>query len=111
MHTRSGRTLRWWSDMAAHLTLISDRPVNDYEAFFVDLMHGLDKHKIRSVAVVAVLEEPEADGGDAIVGYHAMGMRDQQLAASLIEADIVYRIAQNAVRDMLDLPEPDEEEY
>ena len=29
--------------MAAHLTLISDRPVNDYEAFFVDLMHGMDE--------------------------------------------------------------------
>lgn len=97
--------------MAAHLTPISDRPVNDYEAFFVDLMHGLDKYKIRSVAVVAVLEEPAANGGDAIVGYHAMSLRDRQLAASLIEADITYKIAQDAVRDMLDLPDPDEEEY
>lgn len=99
--------------MAAHLTLISDRPVNDYEAFFVDLMHGLDKYKIRSVAVVAdtTLEEPAANGGDAIVGYHAMSLRDRQLAASLIEADITYKIAQDAVRDMLDLPDPDEEEY
>ena len=97
--------------MAAHLTLISDRPVNDYETFFVDLMHGLDKYKIRSVAVVAVLEEPAANGGDAIVGYHDMSLRDRQLAASLIEADIAYKIAQDAVRDMLDLTEPDEEEY
>ena len=97
--------------MAAHLTLISDRPVNDYEAFFVDLMHGLDKYKIRSVAVVAVLEEPTTNGGDAIVGYNAMSLRDRQLAASLIQADITYKIAQDAVRDMLDLPEPDEEEY
>ena len=95
----------------AHLTLISDRPVNDYEAFFVDLMHGLDKHKIRSVAVVAVLEEPAANGGDAIVGYHAMSLRDRQLAASLIQADITYKIAQDAVREMLDLPDPNEEEY
>ena len=93
--------------MAAHLTLISDRPVNDYEAFFVDLMHGLDKYKIRSVAVVAVLEEPAANGGDAIVGYHAREKRDRQLAASLIEADISYKIAQDAVRDMMDLTEPD----
>lgn len=93
--------------MAAHLTLISDRPVNDYETFFVDLMHGLDKYKIRSVAVVAVLEEPAANGGDAIVGYHNMSLRDRQLAASLIEADITYKIAQDAVRDMLDLTEPD----
>ena len=93
------------------MTLISDRPVNDYEAFFLDLMHGMDKYKIRGVAVVAVLEEPAANGGDAIVGYHAMSLRDRQLAASLIDADITYKIAQDAVRDMLDLTEPDEEEY
>ena len=61
--------------------------------------------------MVAVLEEPAANGGDAIVGYHAMGMRDRQLAASLIQADITYKIAQDAVRDMLDLAEPDEEKY
>lgn len=35
----------------------------------------------------------------------------RQLAASLIEADITYKIAQDAVRDILDLPDPDEEEY
>lgn len=79
--------------MAAHLTTISDRPVNDYEAFFVDLMHGLDKYKISSVTVVEVLEEPAANGGDAILGYHAMSLRDRQLAASPIEADITYKIA------------------
>ena len=97
--------------MAAHLTLISDRPVNDYEAFFVDLLHGLDKHKIRSVAVVAVFEDPEDDGSDAITGYFNAGIRDRQLAASLIQADITYKIAQDAVREMLDLPDPNEEEY
>ena len=97
--------------MAAHLTLLSDRPVNDYEAFLVDVMHGLDKHKIRSLAVVAVLEEPAANGGDAIVGYHQMSLRDRQLAVSLLQADISYKIAQDAVREMLDLPDPDEEEY
>ncbi len=93
--------------MAANLTLISDRPVNDYEAFLLDLMHDMGKYKIRSVAVVAILEEPTVDGGDAIVGYYAMGMRDRQLAASLIQADINRKIALDAVRDMLDLPEPD----
>lgn len=73
----------------------------------MNLMHSLDEHKIRSIAVVAVLEEPEADDGDAIVGYHNMGLRDKQLAASLIEDDITYKIAQEAVRDMLDPTEPD----
>lgn len=92
------------------MTLISDRPLNDYEAFFVELMNGLDKYKIRGVTVVAVLEEPAPNGGDAIVGYHAMSLRDRQLAESLIEADITYKIAQDAVRDMLDLPDPEEEE-
>ena len=97
--------------MAAHFTLISDRPVKDYEAFLVDLMHGLDEYKIRSVAVVAVLEEPADNGGDAIVGYQAREKRDRQLAASMIQADITYKIAQDAVRDMLDLADPEKEEY
>ena len=97
--------------MAAHPIMISDRTVKDYEAFFLDMMNGLDKHKIRGVTVVAVLEEPAANGGDAVVGYHAMSMRDRQLAASLIQEDITYKIAQDAVRDMLDLTEPEEEEY
>ena len=97
--------------MAAHLTLISDRPVNDYEAFLLDLMHGLDEHKIRSVAVVAIFEEPEEDGSDAITGYFNIGIRGRQMAASLLQEDTAKIIAQDAVRDMLDLPDPDEEEY
>ncbi len=96
--------------MAAHLTLISDRPVNDYEAFFVDLMNDLDKYKIRGVAVVAVFEEPAANGEDAITGFHNMSLRDRQLAVSLLQAPVTYKIAQSAARDMPDLTEPDEEE-
>lgn len=95
--------------MAAHLTLISDRPTKEYEAFLVDLMHFMDKHKIAGVAVVAVLEEPADNGGDAITAYHNMSLRDRQLAVSLIQADITCKIAQAAVRDMLDLPIPEEE--
>lgn len=89
--------------MAVHMQLLSDRPVNDYETFFVDLMHGLDKYKIRSVAVVAIFEEPEEDGSDAITGYFNIGIRGRQMAASLLQEDTTKIIAQDAVRDMLGL--------
>lgn len=93
------------------MQLLSDRPAKDYESFFVDLMHSLDKYRIRGVAVVAVLEEPTADGGDAITGYHNMCLRDRQLAASLIQEDTSYKIAQDAVRNMVDPDFLAEEDY
>ena len=85
-----------------HLQLLSDRPVKDYEGFFVDLMHGLDNFKIRSVAVVAILEEPTENGGDAITAYHNSCVRDRQLSAALIQEDTMYRIAADAVLDLVD---------
>lgn len=96
--------------MPAHMMLVSDRPVHEYEAFLVDLMHFMDRHKIAGVAVVALLAEKTEDGGDSIVGYHKMDLRDKMTAASLIQADITYKIAQDAARDLLELPEPDQED-
>lgn len=88
--------------MAVHMQLLSDRPVKDYEGFFVDLMHGLDKFQIRSVAVVAILAKPADNGADAITAYHEMCLRDRELAASLIQEDAMYRIAVDAIRDLVD---------
>lgn len=94
----------------AELALVADRPLRGYEVFLGELMNELDRHRVGGVAVVAVLDEPAPNGGDSIVGYHAMSLRDRQLAVSLLQADITYKIAQDAVRDMQDLPDPDEEE-
>lgn len=97
--------------MAAHLTLISDRPLRDYEAFLLSLMNDAEEWKIRSVVVAALLDEPLKDGGDAMTAYYNASLRDRSYAAALIQTDVTYKVAQDAVRDMLDLPDPDEEEY
>lgn len=89
---------------------IADRPMKDYEKFLLDLINSAEGCKIRGLAVVALLEEPVEGGGDAMTAYYDMSFRDRCFAASLIQSDITYGIAQDAVRDLLGLQEPDEEE-
>ena len=95
----------------AGLALVADRPLHGYERFLAEMMNALDEHRVGGIALVAVLDKPAANGGDSMVGYHCMSLRDRQLAVSLLQADITYKIAQDAVRDMLDLPDPEEEEF
>lgn len=45
-----------------------------------------------------------------MTAYYDMSFRDRCFAASLIQSDITYGIAQDAVRDLLGLQEADEEE-
>ena len=87
--------------MAVHIQLLSDRPAKDYEGFFVDLMNHLDSFEIRGVAVVAILAKQTDNGSDAITAYHEMCLRDRELAASLIQEDVMYRIAVDAIRDLV----------
>lgn len=89
---------------------IADRPLKEHEKFLLDLINGAEGCKIRGLAVVALLEEPMEGGGDAMTAYYDMSFRDRCFAASLIKSDVTYGIARDALRDLLDLQEPDEEE-
>lgn len=73
-------------------------------------MNHLAKHPVSGIAVVALLKEPAADGGDAFTSYYNMSLRDRNTAAGLIQTDITYKIARSAVQDVLGPPDPEEEE-
>ena len=59
---------------------------------------------------MVVLVEPEEENGeDVLEFYNRMSIRDKQLAASVIEGDVHYAIAQDAIRHYLG--ETDEDDY
>lgn len=89
--------------------LVSDRPVEEWEQFLLELMNGASDCSVRGLAVVAFLDKPTEDGGDAMTAYYNMSLRDRCYAADLIRTDVTRKIAQEAVWDVLDPPDPDEE--
>jgi hypothetical protein len=96
--------------MNTHLQLLSDRPVREYEAFLLELMNGAEDFNIRGLAVVALLEKPLEDGGDAMTAYYNMSLRDRHYSAALIQTDVTYKVAKDAARDLLGLEDPEDQE-
>lgn len=95
--------------MDGQLALISSRPPKEYETWLLDFMNQVADHKVTGIAVVALLEEPLENGGDAFTAYYQMSLRDRHTAAGLIQTDITYKIAQAAVHDALDPQDPEED--
>lgn len=90
--------------------LVSDRPIEEWEQFLLGLMNDASNCSVRGLAVVAFLDKPTEDGGDAMTAYYNMSLRDRCYAADLIRTDVTHEIARDAVRGVLDPPDPDEEE-
>lgn len=67
--------------------ILSDKPLESYEEFLGEAIRDLNGLPVRSIAVVALLEDKSA-----VVGYHNMDLFDQQLAAAQIQADITDAI-------------------
>lgn len=80
------------------LILAADRPVREHESALVELMEDLSKYKVTGMAVVVMVEPDEPDGDDILAFYHRMSIRDKQLAAAVIEGDVHYAIAEDAIR-------------
>ena len=90
--------------------LVSDRPIEEWEQFLLELMNGAGECSVRGLAVVAFLDKPTADGGDAMTAYYNLSLRDRCYAADLIRTDVTRKIAQEAVFDVMDPPDTDAEE-
>ena len=90
------------------LVLLSDREVEPWQADVVDLLEQLSGYKVRGLAVVVLVEPEEENGEDILAFYNRMSIRDKQLAASVIEGDVHYAIAQDAIRHYMG--EDDEED-
>lgn len=84
------------------LVVLSSRPLNGAQAFLQKAMEDIGDMKLRSMALVAILDEPSEDAC-AVTGYYAMDLYDKERAAAILQRDIV--------RDMVDIAAmgPDEE--
>lgn len=80
------------------LLLAADRPVREHENALVELMEELSKYKVTGMAVVVMVEPKEQDDEDILAFYHHMSIRDKQLAAAVIDGDVHYAIAEDAIR-------------
>lgn len=90
--------------------LLSDKPIEGWTSFLAENIQVLGKYKVRAVAVVALLEEPDEDGADVLTGYYGMDLQDKQTAASNIQADVTDGLVRaNLRRYLQELEEEDEE--
>lgn len=83
------------------LILAADRPVRAHESALVELLEELSKYKVTGMAVVVMVEPEEPNDEDVLAFYHRMSIRDKQLAAAVIEGDVHYAIAEDAIRNYM----------
>lgn len=92
----------------AHFMIVSDSPTQDYENFLTEGMAEMRKYKVRSLAIVALLEKGEQE--DTLNGYFNMDLRDLQVAAASIQADITDKLVRANLRRYLEELEETEDE-
>lgn len=92
----------------AHFMIVSDSPAQDYENFLTEGMAEMRKYKVRSLAIVAILEKGEQE--DTLDGYFNMDLRDLQVAAATIQADITDKLVRANLRRYLEELEETEDE-
>lgn len=94
----------------ANFTILSDKPFEDYISFVTETLQILSGEKVKGLAVVALLEEPDAGGADVLTGYYNMNLQDKQTAASNIQADVTDGIIRANMRRYLEEMEQEEQE-
>lgn len=89
--------------------LLSDRPIAPYQEALTELLEEISGYRVRGMAVVLLVDPEEEDGDDVLAFYHRMSIRDKQLAAAVIEGDVHYAIAQDAIAAYMGDTEEQEE--
>lgn len=87
--------------------LTSNKPLQEWQAGIVELLEALSDHKVRCVAVVALLDDEDSD---SMTAYCDMSLRDKQMAAAIIHQDVTHQIMQNEIREALGEPDGEWEE-
>lgn len=88
--------------MTADFAIVSSRPLEDYEEFIQDGLSAMSQYKIRSVALVSVLEDNRV-----LCGYHNMSVLDKEIAASTIRDDAMLDVVRENLGGRLDQMEED----
>ena len=92
----------------ANFTILSDKPFEDYISFVTETLKIISHQKVRGLAVVVMLEEPDEDGAAALTAYFHLGLRGKEEAAANIRADITDGIVRaNMRRYLQELEEED----
>lgn len=86
----------------ANFTIISDKPFEDYISFVTETLQIISHQKVRGLAVVVMLEEPDEEGADVLTGYYNMNLQDKQAAASNIQADVTDGLVRANLRRYLE---------
>ena len=86
----------------ANFTILSDKPFESYISFVQETLEIISHQKVRGLAVVVLLEEPDEDGADVLTGYYGMDLKDKQEAASNIQADVTDGIIRVNMRRYLE---------
>ena len=82
--------------------LLSDRPIEGWATFLSENIQILEEYRVRAVALVVLLEEPDEDGADVLTGYYGMSLQDKQIAASNIQADVTDGIIRANIQRYLE---------
>lgn len=90
--------------------LLSDRPIEGWAAFLSENIQALEDYKVRAVALVVLLEEPDEDGADVLTGYYGMSLQDKQIAASNIQADVTDGIIRANIQRYLEELEEEQDD-
>lgn len=96
--------------MGRGLILLSDRELAEHEVFLLDMANDLHDKKVKSLAVVALLDKDYPDTGDILTGYFHMSVRDRQVAAATIQTDSMYRMLRIMLDQRSDTDPEDEDE-
>lgn len=86
----------------AEFMVVSDKPLQGHQEFLADLAKKTAGHKVKGVATVFLLDERIDERADVLTAYFNMDMRDRQIAAAEIQADIVDGIVRANIRRYLE---------
>lgn len=90
----------------ARYILVSDKEPGGLQKFLQETMETLDDYNVRSLAVVALLEDQNTA---SMSGYYNMGLQDKVLAKEIIGADVIHDVVRANLRDMLEELDQEEE--
>ncbi len=88
----------------ADFVIVSDRPPEEYEEFIYEEVSMLSEYDIRSVALVAVLEDNRI-----ICGYHNMSVLDKEIVASTVRDDAMLEVVRANLKRLLDQMEEEDD--
>lgn len=88
--------------------ILSDQPLEEWQSDLARILEELSGYQVRGLALVALVEADSEDDDDVLAWYNRMSVRDKQLVAAVIEGDVHYAIARQAIEHYMEDREEEE---